>query len=353
MTAIQNLVRRNIRELKSFLPADDVRCKGIFLDLNENNYGTVIDEFEDLQLNRFPDPHQNELRNIVGKFYSLPAKNLFFGTGTYEIVDLLIGIFCEPEKDSAMIMEPTAGFYNAACKINSVDINTVLLDDYFQIDFSELNKAYTNNTKLIFICSPNNPTGNLINKKDILHLCKNYNSVIVVDESYIDFTEDKTLIRDIHSFENLIVLRSFSHAWGLAGLQLAFCVAHQEIISYLFKVKNRYNINTIVNGIIRTLFRHYERRNIFICKIIKERKRISEELKSIAGINKVYPSDANFILFNCNNSEIVKNQLVITGLFVSDQSHLPNLENCLRVSIGTEEENNLFLESLKKILINR
>ncbi len=353
MKSIKELVRNNIQQLKPYTSARDTHQSGILLDANENSFGSVIDDFEELHLNRYPDPYQIDLRKAVSKFYSIPEENLFFGVGSDEIIDLLIRIFCDPGKDKVMILDPTYGMYKVACDINNVQINSVLLNDEFQIDFHAVNKSYNSSIKLIFLCSPNNPTGNLLNINDIIQLCNNYNSIIVVDEAYIDFAEDKTLMRNAINLSNLVILRTFSKAWGLAGLRLGFCIAQPEIISYLFKVKAPYNINSIARSIIKTLFRHYERRNIFVRKIIKERQRIINELQNIKGIVKVFPTDANFILFQCTDAQMVYQLLADDGVIIRDRSNQPKLDNCLRVSVGTVEENSLFLERLKNILNER
>jgi histidinol-phosphate aminotransferase len=233
---IQDLVRENIKKLKPYTSARDEYSSGILLDANENSFGSAFNGLPP-GLNRYPDPHQADLKHIVGEYYSVNEKNLFFGVGSDEIIDLLIRIFCEPKEDAVMILQPTYGMYEVACDINNVRTVDVNLNDKFQIDFEAVENSFTKDVKLIFLCSPNNPTGRLINKEDILKLCKSYKAIIAVDEAYMDFSPANTLLKDASEYENLVVIRTFSKAWGLAGIRLGFCAANEQITDYLFKIK--------------------------------------------------------------------------------------------------------------------
>lgn len=347
---IEKLVRENIKKLEPYTSARDQYLEGILLDANENSLGTTAEEFESLGLNRYPDPHQNDLKKAVGNYFSIPGENLFFGVGSDEIIDLLIRVFCEPGKDRVMILDPTYGMYKVACDINNVDTISVNLNAQFQIDFDEVKKYYNSRVKVIFLCSPNNPTGNVINKEDILKLCSEFKSVIIIDEAYVDFAQDNSLIYDVKNFSNLIVMRTFSKAWGLAGVRLGFCVANPEVINYLFKIKTPYNVNTLTRYAVLKSLGNYHKKDEFVNRLKTERERVINELHKIKGIEKIFHSDANYILFRCPDAKQVQKKLAEQGIIIRDRSSYKMLENCLRLSIGTENENNKFLEAIKKLL---
>lgn len=346
---IKNLVRQNILNLKPYTSARDIYEDGegkVLLDANENSNSTFT-EINNLKLNRYPDPHQKELKKIVGEYYSIPEENLFFGVGSDEIVDLLIRVFCDI-KDAALIPEPTYGMYKVACDINNIETKSLLLSDDFQLDLNQIKKI---NAKIIFLCSPNNPVGNLLNKNDVLELCKiDSNSIIIVDEAYIDFCLKNTLANEIKNYPNLIILRTFSKAWGLAGIRLGYCIADEEIIKLLFKVKAPYNINTLTKFALESAIVNASLKNKYVKLIIKERERLKNQLESLTGIKKVYSSNANFLLFECENAKEVQEKLADSGIIIRDRSSQPKLGNCLRVSIGNEVENDIFWEAIKKIL---
>ena len=349
---IKNLVRKNILSLKPYTSARDIyeSDKGILLDANENSLGSTFTGLGDVHLNRYPDPHQKDLRNLVGSYYSIAGKNLFFGVGSDEIIDLLIRIFCEPGKDTVLIPEPTYGMYKVACDINNIETINVLLDDKFQVDLAAVENNYKESTKIIFLCSPNNPTGNLLKKEDVLALCRRYNSIIVVDEAYIDFAEDGSLINEIKNYPNLVILRTFSKAWGLAGIRLGYCAADEEIIKILFKVKAPYNINSLTRFALESAVKNSTIKDKYVKSLTKERERLKNLLESLPGISKVYGSDANFLLVKLNDAQNVQKKLADKGIIVRDRSTQPKLENCLRISIGNEEENDLLWEEIKKIV---
>ena len=348
---IDNLVRNNIKKLKPYTCARDLYSDGILLDANENSFGSTFQELEELHLNRYPDPHQVDLRKSVSKLLNVEANKLFFGVGSDEIIDLLIRIFCEPKDDQVMLLEPTYGMYKVACDINNVETVAPLLNDSFQIDFAEVEKYYSDKVKIIFVCSPNNPTGNLLNKNDILRLCKTYNSIVVVDEAYIDFSEPTaSLINEVKNYRNLVVMRTFSKAWGLAGVRLGFCTANEEIISYLFKVKAPYNINALTRyAVLKSIANEKKKKNA-VSSIIGERLRVENELKNITVITNVYPSDANYLLIRLPNAKEVQKELAESGIVIRDRSSQPKLNDCLRITIGTKEENDALLSGLKILL---
>jgi histidinol-phosphate aminotransferase len=347
---IRDLVRTNILNLKPYTSARDIYESGILLDANENSFGSTFNGIEGIQLNRYPDPHQRDLKKITGNFYSVPEKNLFFGVGSDEIIDLLIRIFCEPGKDKVIIPEPTYGMYKVACDVNNVETVQVLLGENFLVDFKCIRGVYSEQVKIIFLCSPNNPTGNLLNKNDIITLCRAFNSIIVVDEAYIDFAGDASVISEVENYPNLVVLRTFSKAWGLAAIRLGFCCADPEIINLLFKVKAPYNISGLTRYAVSAAIENFGKRDMYIKLILKERERLRNLLESLNGVQKVFHSDANFLLLKCAEPKKVLQKLAAKEIIIRDRSTQPGLEGCLRISVGTEEENDLFWNEIKKIL---
>lgn len=349
---IKKLVRKNILDLKPYTSARDIyeSDEGILLDANENSWGSTFTDINELKLNRYPDPHQKDLKKIVGEYYKIPEDNLFFGVGSDEIIDLLIRIFCEPGKDSALIPEPTYGMYKVACDVNDVEVINVLLTDDFQIDLEEIRKNKKENTRIIFLCSPNNPTGNLLKKKDVLKVCEENDAIVVVDEAYIDFSLDGSLINEITDHPNLIILRTFSKAWGLAGIRLGYCTADPEIIKLLFKVKAPYNINSLTRYALQNAMTNIELKDRYIIGIVKERERLKNQLETLPGVKVVYPSDANYLLVKCDGAKEVLKKLADKEIIVRDRSTQPKLENCIRISIGSEEENDILWEEIRKLL---
>jgi histidinol-phosphate aminotransferase len=350
---ITELIRENIKKLKPYTCARDLYSKGILLDANENSIGSSVEDFESLNLNRYPDPHQEDLKELINKHLGIKKEYLFFGVGSDEIIDITVRIFCEPQKDTAIIVEPTYGMYKVACDINNVETKQALLNKNFDIDIENIASVYDDTVKVIFLCSPNNPTGNLLSRKQILEVCKRFNCIVFVDEAYIDFSgSGASVVNDIKDYPNLIVSRTFSKAWGLAAIRLGYCVADTEIIGYYFKVKAPYNINILTRFALEKAISNFERKNNFVSLLISERARLSEELKNTAGIQNVYHSDANYLLFRCKHAKAVQHKLAELGVVVRDRSSQIMLDDCLRVSIGTQEENNEFLKQLNNVLTN-
>ena len=347
---IKNLVRKNILDLKPYTSARDENLSGILLDANENSFGSTFNEIKGLNLNRYPDPHQNDLRELISDYLKVPKENLFFGVGSDEIIDLLIRIFCEPGKNKIMIPEPTYGMYKVAADINNIPVVSVLLNDDFQVDEEEINKNFTPDIKIIFLCSPNNPTGNLLKEEDVLKICKKYNSIIIIDEAYIDFAENFSLKNEVEIYPNLVVMRTFSKAWGLAGARLGYCIANEEIINILFKVKAPYNINSLSRYAIKQALKNKNLRDLYIKEILTEREKLKKGLSLLPGVLNIFDSDANFLLIKCINAKTVLKKLAERNIVIRDRSTQPKLENCVRISVGTKEENKILLTALKEIL---
>ncbi|MEJ5263262.1 MAG: histidinol-phosphate transaminase [Ignavibacterium sp.] len=346
---ITKLVRKNILDLKPYTSARDIYQDGIFLDANENSFGSVI-KSEVENLNRYPDPHQKKLREALSEYLNVEKEKLFFGVGSDEIIDLAIRIFCEPQKSNVIIPQPTYGMYQVACDINEVKVKSVQLDSDFDIDVESVMKAIDENTRMIFLCSPNNPTGNLLSADRIKFLAEKSNLMIFVDEAYIDFDNDGSFIKYISEFNNVIISRTFSKAWGLAGIRCGYCIADDFTINLLFKVKAPYTINKLTaNAVLAALKNINEKRNL-VDKILSERNKLAKELTSIKLVKKIFPSNANFLLVKMKNAADVFNYLNEKVIRVRMRKDDERLKDCLRITVGTPEENNLLIKVLKEIL---
>jgi histidinol-phosphate aminotransferase len=347
---IQKLIRKNIRNLKPYTSARDLYSKGILMDANENSFGSVV-ELEGESLNRYPDPHQLSMRKKLGEYLGVPSQKLFFGVGSDEIIDLLIRIFCEPAKDSIMILEPTYGMYKVSADINDVRSETVLLNNDFNIDTEAVLNNWNSNIKIIFLCSPNNPTANLLDKASIKKLLQNLNSILVIDEAYIDFAVNENSCVDlINEYPNLVILRTFSKAWGLAGIRLGYCIGNEEIINYLFKVKAPYNINSLTRKVFDESFSNISKKDDFVSAILAEKEFIMNELSKIKNVEHIFPSDTNYFLIRIQNASSIQRELAEAGMIIRDRSGQPNLENCLRITVGTRSQNIKLIELLKTAL---
>lgn len=343
---INSLVRENIKKLKPYTSARQGYLSGILLDANENSFGSVVES--DLQLNRYPDPNQNILRDKLSDYLKIKKENLFVGVGSDEIIDLLVRIFCEPKIDNVIITEPTYGMYKVACDISNVETKTVPLNNEFQLDINSIKNSTDENTKLVFCCSPNNPTGNLLDKKDILETAKSINGLLIVDEAYVDFMESGSSIDLINEQNNIVVMRTFSKAWGLAGIRAGYCIADKSIIDYLFKIKSPYNLNKMTSDIILSALDNIEKKNYFIEQINQQKELLINQLKKNKYVDKIFPSDANFVLVKFKNGKYLYDELVKKGIILRDRSGQLNLQNCIRITIGNEEENNILIKELER-----
>jgi histidinol-phosphate aminotransferase len=347
---IEKLVRKNILNLKPYTSARDSFLDGILLDANENSLGSVIEDEYQLELNRYPDPAQNKLREKLAEYLNISSVNLFFGVGSDEIIDLLIRIFCEPKEDSVLIPEPTYGMYKVACDVNDVNTISVPLNKNYQLDVKATLANVQKNTKMIFLCSPNNPTGNLLSKKSVLQILNEFNGLVIIDEAYIEFTEQNSLIGEIQNYPNLVITRTFSKAWGLAGIRCGYSIASEFTTKLLFKIKAPYNLNKLTANAILMALANIRKKNKFVKKINSEREKIIIELKNIKNVKKVLQADANFITFKIKNATEVFNKLAAEGIIIRNRSNQLNLNDCLRVSIGTPKENRKFINKLKEIV---
>jgi histidinol-phosphate aminotransferase len=342
---INKLQRENIKNLRPYSTARD-EYKGqaqVFLDANENSFGSPLDQ----NYNRYPDPLQLDLKEAIGKIKGLPIENTFLGNGSDEAIDLLFRSFCEPGIDNVIILPPTYGMYEVSANINDVEVRKVnLLPDY-QLDLDRIAEAIDSHTKIIFICSPNNPTGNSIIRTDIETILANFEGLVVIDEAYINFSKQRSFIPELTEYANLVVLQTFSKAWGLAALRLGMAFAARPVIDILNKVKPPYNINQATQDLALKALENVEQVNEWIKITVAERDRLSGELLNLSLVRKVYPSDANFVLVEVTDASTIYNFLVEQGIIVRDRSKVALCEGCLRITIGTSSENETLLNALK------
>lgn len=350
---INNLQRANIKNLKPYSTARD-EYKGqasVFLDANENSYGSPLFNEGDVQqnYNRYPDPLQLDLKDAISKIKGVPIENTFLGNGSDEAIDVLFRAFCEPGQDNVIILPPTYGMYEVSAGINNVEIRKVNLLPSFQPDLEGIAEAIDKNTKLIFICSPNNPTGNSINRTDIETILANFEGLVVIDEAYINYAKQKTFIQELTEYPNLVVLQTFSKAWGLAALRLGMAFAARPVIDILNKVKPPYNINQATQDIALKALQNIEQVNEWIKITVADREQLSKDLEALKIVKRVYPSDANFVLAEVTDARAIYDALVDQGIIIRDRSKVTLCEGCLRITIGTGKENEILLNALKNI----
>lgn len=348
---VRNLQRENIKNLKPYSTARD-EFKGqasVYLDANENSFGSPLPA----NYNRYPDPLQLDLKAAIGKIKGVPIENTFLGNGSDEAIDLLFRAFCNPKEDNVIILPPTYGMYEVSANINDVEVRKVSLLPDFQLDLEKIAETIDAKTKIIFICSPNNPTGNSLNRVDIETILANFEGLVVIDEAYINFAKQKTFIQELTEYANLVVLQTFSKAWGLAALRLGMAFSSTHVIDILNKVKPPYNINQATQDLALVALENVQQVNEWIKITVSERERLSNALSRLDIVTKVYPSDANFILVAIQNAHNVYHQLVDKGIIVRDRSKITLCDDCLRITVGTVEENNELLTLLEQPTLNR
>jgi histidinol-phosphate aminotransferase len=347
MFSINNIIRNNIRNLTPYSSARD-EFKGeasVYLDANENAYGSPL---EQQQYNRYPDPLQYKVKKRLSDIKGVPPRNIFLGNGSDEAIDILFRSFCNPGVDNVIIVPPTYGMYEVSANINDVEARKVNLTDEYQLNMEGIAEAIDKNTKLIFICSPNNPTGNSINRDDIETLLANFNGLIVIDEAYINYSRQKTFIQELTEYANLVVLQTLSKAWGLAGLRIGMAFASEEIIEVLNKVKPPYNINEASQELALKALQNVDQVNGWIKETLAQRDKLVLSLKNFAFVLDIYPSDANFILVKTTGPRAVYDFLVARGIIVRDRSKVELCEGCLRITVGTPAENDVLIQTLQE-----
>jgi histidinol-phosphate aminotransferase len=311
----------------------------VFLDANEN---PLNDKY-----NRYPDPLQWALKEKIGSVKGIAPENIFLGNGSDEPIDLVIRVFCEPRIDNIVAVDPTYGMYQVCADVNDTEYRKVLLDDNFDIDAQRLLDKADGNTKLIFLCSPNNPTGNLLNRKEIEKTLNDFRGIVIVDEAYIDFASGSSWLTKLDKYPNLMVLQTFSKAWGLAAVRLGMAFASPEIIRLFNKVKYPYNVNILTQNFVGEELDKLELRKQWISILLNGRDYLKNELPKLSFVEKIYPTDANFLLVKVNDANGLYKRLADKGVIVRNRNSVSLCAGCLRITVGTDEENKTLLETLK------
>ena len=343
---IQNIIRPTIKALKPYSSARDefqgVTDDMVFLDANENPFENGV--------NRYPDPLQGKLKAVLSEIKDIPAQNILLGNGSDEVLDLIFRAFCEPNQDNVIILPPTYGMYEVLANLNAIDIIKVDLSETFQPNVEAILSAANQKSKLIFICSPNNPTANSFESQKIEKLITNFEGIVVIDEAYIDFSSEESWLLRLDAFPNLIVTQTLSKAYAMAGIRLGICYASKEIIKVLNTIKPPYNINELTQKKAIELLGNKDLVRNQINTLLKERSGLMSELKSINFVSKIYPSDANFILAKVDDANKRYNQLIEKGIVIRNRTTQVGCENCLRFTVGTPAENKILIEKLKSLL---
>ncbi|MBN1463673.1 MAG: histidinol-phosphate transaminase [Paludibacteraceae bacterium] len=340
---LSKLIRPNILALKPYSCARD-EFKGeasVYLDANENPMN--------FPYNRYPDPLQWALKEKIAKIKKVQPEQIMLGNGSDEPIDLVVRIFCEPKVDNIVAIDPSYGMYQVCADVNNVAYRKVLLNDDYTLDAERLLAATDAYTKIIFLCSPNNPTGNLMNRTEVLKVLNGFGGIVVIDEAYVDFSSEKSWLEDLNNFPNLIVLQTFSKAWGLASVRCGMAFASAEIIRYFNKVKYPYNINKLTQDFVSEHLDNEARKNEWVSMLLEQRTYLSEQLKQLPFVQKIYPTDANFVLVKVPDANAVYQYLVDKGIIVRNRNSVSLCLGCLRITVGTKEENEVLMGALSKL----
>ncbi|WP_373519565.1 histidinol-phosphate transaminase [Pricia sp.] len=342
---IQSLIRENVKGLKPYSSArDEYVADGspmVFLDANENPFDNGV--------NRYPDPQQRRLKSVLAERKAVPVENMLLGNGSDEVLDLIFRAFCAPKVDNIITLPPTYGMYSVLAGINHIENREVLLTGNFQPDVDKILERADENSKLLFLCSPNNPTGNSFSKEKIIRLLEDFKGLVVIDEAYIDFSDGQSWTKKLEDYPNLIITQTLSKAYGLAGIRLGICLASKEIISVLNTIKPPYNVSELTQKHALKRLQGVSRIRLEIAELLNQKKLVMKVLKHVAFIEKVYPSDANFILVKVDNAERRYEQLLKKGIVVRNRNNQPLCKDTLRFTIGTPEENIKLVMALKEI----
>ncbi len=343
MKQIKDLVRQNIYNLKPYSCARD-EFKGeasVFLDANENPLNNPY--------NRYPDPLQIELKKKIAQIKNVRPSQIMLGNGSDEPIDLIVRIFCEPKQDNIVAIAPTYGMYEVCANVNDVEYRKVLLNEDFSLNANLVLEAIDDCTKVVFLCSPNNPTGNLLNRNEMLKIINGFQGIVVIDEAYIDFASEPSWLNDLDNYPNLIVLQTFSKAWGLAAVRCGMAFASEEILSYFNKVKYPYNVNLLTQNFVEKELSYEERKKEWVKMLLDERDNLIQELKKLSIVKSVFPSDANFVLVKVTDAKFIYTALMDKGVIVRNRHSVQLCGNCLRITVGTQDENAVLIAELKKI----
>ena len=342
---LNKLIRTNIQQMKPYSSArdeyKDLKTDMVFLDANENPF--------DSSLNRYPDPQQTALKALLSQQKGIASDQILLGNGSDEVLDLMFRAFCEPNQDSILTLPPTYGMYDVLANLNAIENIQVPLSADFQLKVDLILENIKPSTKLLFICSPNNPSGNTVDRRAIERLLKAFNGLIVIDEAYIDFSEEISWTQFLNAYPNLIVTQTLSKAYGLAGIRLGVCYASEEIIAVLNKIKPPYNINTLTQDAALKSLQNKNMVSEQITTILDERSRLMKAFKTYPFIKKIYPSEANFVLIKVDNAYKRYDELIKKGIVVRNRSSQLHCENCLRITVGTPSENTKLITLLKTL----
>ena len=342
---LQKLVRSHIADLQPYSSARDEFDSDdgdvVYLDANENPFDNGV--------NRYPDPQQRKLKEVIARGRGVAANQLLLGNGSDEVLDLIFRAFCTPNKDNVIVIPPTYGMYKVLANINCVSLDEAPLNNDFQLVTKDILNQISSQTKAIFLCSPNNPSGNSFRREDILTLLKSFTGLVVIDEAYIDFSMQTSLVSDLSSHPNLIITQTLSKAFGLAGIRLGICISSEEIIDILNKIKPPYNINSLTQERAISALEDWDTTQRQVTQLIAERKGLFAQLEKISFIKKVYPSDANFLLVQVDDANKRYAQLIENDIVVRNRSKQVRCENCLRFSVGTPQENEILIETLNRL----
>lgn len=344
---LQNIVRQHILSLAPYSSARDEYTgkEGVFLDANENPLGSVTPE----NWNRYPDPYQVDIKEKIAPIKGCRSSQIFLGNGSDEPIDLIIRLTCEPKEDNIIILPPTYGMYEVSANVNNVEIQKIPLTTDYQLDTAKIIASINSKTKLIFICSPNNPTGNLIDRKAILEIIKNFQQgIVIIDEAYNDFSDEPSFIPELDKFPNVMILQTFSKAWGLASLRLGMAFGSEELIKLLNKIKYPYNINGLTQRALLENIHNIDFVKDSVKKLNQNREKVIFELKKLPNVLNIFPSDANFLLVKFTDARRIFDYLIEQKVIVRDRSKVILCEDSLRISIGSEEENHVLLNLLNQ-----
>jgi histidinol-phosphate aminotransferase len=348
---VERLLRPHLRAFKPYTSARDEFTgeAAVFLDANENPHGSTAGAAVAGGLNRYPDPLQRELKARLAEALGVRPENLFLGNGSDEAIDLLVRAFCEPGRDRVLITPPTYGMYRVAAELNAVDVAAVPLTEDFRLDADAAVAALTPATPLVFLCSPNNPTGNALERAAVERVLERAPGLVVVDEAYGDFAPGRSFLPLLERFDNLAVLRTFSKAWGLAALRLGVLVAHPDVAAALARIKPPYNVGAVPQRLALEALTREAAKDAMVEKILAARARLAAALQTTPGVLHVFPSDANFLLVKVADADALYRELLARGVVVRNRSREPGCAGCLRVTVGTEAENDRLLSTLAEV----
>lgn len=340
MIDLQKITRPNIWRLKPYSCARNEfhGTASVYLDANESPYDTPY--------NRYPDPLQLRVKKAISEVKGVACDSIFLGNGSDEPIDLLYRAFCEPQKDNVVAIEPTYGMYHVCADINDVEYRTVNLDENFQMSADELLSACDEHTKLIWMCSPNNPSGNNLNRDEVLKVIRNFNGIVVLDEAYIDFSSVPDILPQLPEFPNLVVLQTFSKAWASAAVRLGMAFASPEIVAILTKIKYPYNINVLTQRHALSVLENNNQIQQRVAEILEQRVLLGQRLQKLPFVEKIYPSDANFLLVKVTDANEIYQMLIEKGIVVRNRTTVTLCANCMRFTVGTREENDLLCQTL-------